>query len=102
LPGIGRGAIGLVAIIKGDQLDLAPVDPPLAVDLVEIELGTKPHFDAQFLGRAGQWNGLADHDAVVAHARFRVGESCRGERSGSEQAAESRSPDHRYSPSADG
>ena len=65
LAGVFGASLGLVAIVKIDQFDLAPGNPAQGVDLLEIKLGTTVELDAELRRRASERDGLAQHDAVA-------------------------------------
>ena len=88
--GILDRLVGLVAVVVGDQLQPAAIDPACGVGLPDGREEPRTHTETQ--GRRGpRQNGrLAEHDAVVVHARVRVRDArqnharCEPERRGSQ------------------
>ncbi|MDT4843036.1 hypothetical protein FQZ97_769540 [compost metagenome] len=79
LPGVGRAAFGVVAVVQSRGLDAPSVDPPARVQGVKMQLRPEEVLQAQLHGRAAERGRLPEHDAVVADPRaLRLGGSTPG------------------------
>jgi hypothetical protein len=67
-PARERGDRRLVAVVLGDQADLAAMDAALGVDVVQVDLDAVVHLNAELGSRSAEDCRLAEDDRVRRHA----------------------------------
>ena len=63
----------MISVVFNAQLDLAAVDSPLRVEVIEIEAGAGADLLADKGDRAGQVCGHTDENLIVGNARYIIG-----------------------------